>query len=272
MRVVLTQLPNWTDDAEANFRLAADATGGVVDRHAPVDLVVLPELIGAESSRAEYEMLVSRLAVRLGCHVVGGSHHRWSDGVLTNCGAVANAGGEIILTFEKQHPYGSEVALGVSGGSALASFAVAGRRVLPVICSDVWFSELFLDDCVLPDLMVVPTFSISQRPAPDSAQALWSHMAVARAYEFATYVGVSDWAHPSLYRGLASSGVAGLADPRPLDRRSFFRPLAGVAARCFDLDFQRLAGLRRSRIDRGFLRRPGTARPSHGSAERRLLP
>ena len=61
----------------------------------------------------------------------------------------------------------------------------------------------------------VPALSVSQRNHPQMASARWRHAAVARAYEQAAFIAVSDWAHPIQAQGKPSSGVAGLANPNP---------------------------------------------------------
>ena len=76
-------------------------------------------------------------------------------------------------------------------------------------------------------------------------------MTVSRAYEFATYVGVSDWAYPCTYDGLHSSGVAGLATPLP-NGDCFFTPIGDECFKGYQLDFERLDQLRENRKTLGF--------------------
>jgi hypothetical protein len=78
-------------------------------------------------------------------------------------------------------------------------------------------------------------------------------MAVARAYEFSVYVGISDWAFPCEYHGLRSSSVAGLADPRPRDGNGFFTRIGQRALTAHEIDLPRLRELRRHRNEHAFL-------------------
>ena len=75
--------------------------------------------------------------------------------------------------------------------------------------------------------------------------------AIARAYDFPAFVGVSDWAHPVDFRGSKSSGAAGLAHPNPARSAQLFRPLGSRRAMAFELDLESLRHLRVNRRARG---------------------
>ncbi|HEX4338478.1 MAG TPA: carbon-nitrogen hydrolase family protein [Polyangiaceae bacterium] len=217
----------------------------------PDDIVLLPEHFDLRPWREEYEAGVSALARRLGCHVVGGSHHEEREGGRVNSGVVANPRGTIVSRYEKVRPYATERER-VQEGNAFGELTIAGRSVLVLICADFWFSDLFARAAALPDVVLVPALSVTRKPTPHYSRALWQHLAVARAYEFGTYVGISDWAHvPTPEHLFFASGVAGFADPTTLDPAAFFRPLNGDA-RLYDLDFEALSVFRKDRRDRGF--------------------
>lgn len=246
MRILLVQPSRWSPDGHANFAAAAsllaDGPGG--------DLVVLPELAGADLPRAEYEERVRALAVRTGSAVVGGSHYAMTAAGRVNRGVVAGADGEVLAEYGKAHPYGVEVTGGVVPAPPGQGFVLGGRRWHVLLCADLWYSTSLGD--VDADAVLVPAFSVTRWPTPDGARALWRHMSVARAYEFMTYVAVGDWRRGADYHGQRCAGVTGLADPCPVDPGGFFtgRPDAGVAA--YRLDFGRLDRFRRDRAERGF--------------------
>jgi omega-amidase len=254
MKVFLTQLHPFHDKLEKNLAQLTRLLEAGALKMSPHDILLLPELFGAESSKTEYHAAISMLARKHRIHVVGGSHHEKQGRRILNCGYVANAAGEIISRYEKLRPYGIESQLGVSPGKSTAQFDLDGCRVLILICADFWYSEVFLSRLSpRPDLILVPTFSISSRPAPAAARSLWRSMAVSRAYEFAVYVGISDWAYPSQYHQLRSSSVAGLADPRPLRRDGFFSKLGRNPIAGFEIDLSRLKDLRQHRARHAFL-------------------
>jgi hypothetical protein len=111
---------------------------------------------------------------------------------------------------------------------------------------------VFVRAKALPDLVLVPAHSVSRKPTPDYSRALWRHLAVARAYEFGVYVGVSDWAHVPVPGMLAPSGVAGLADPTTQLDSELFTPLAHHSVQTFELDLNKLRSFRDDRRARGF--------------------
>ena len=260
MRLVLSQLSKRVDDGPSNF----EAVERMLDRSPSIataaDLLVLPELIGCEASDADYQQCVRNLAKRAGCYVVGGTHHSRRGRFVVNGGVVSDPAGDIVADYQKMRPYGVEADLGVKAGTHAGSFALRGRTIAVFVCSDFWYSESFFHNGERPpDLVIVTTFSITQRSSPMLARTLWKHMAVARAYEFAAYVGVSDWRAGCTYRGQPSCGVAGLANPRPVGRNGFFSALNRRTLALHELNFERLEGLRTNRSERGFpWKRPPT--------------
>ena len=215
------------------------------------DIAVLPELIGSTTSTEDYEQLVVELAKDWGCYVVGGSHYLPLDHGLVNSGIVSDSEGTIVSRYQKTRPYGSEIGSGVVLGDRTGLFELNGRRIAVLICSDVWFSESFSELPADPDVILIPSFSITQRGSPNKARELWKHMTVSRAYEFAAYVGVSDWSYPCKFDGLAAAGVTGLVNPRP-EGDLYFTSQEGRFG-LYELDFERLDGFRKNRSERGFL-------------------
>jgi omega-amidase len=254
MKVFLTQPSAHSDDLRQNFQRIRHLADNSSSGFSSEDVLVLPELVGGESERREYETAISGLARHLGCYVVGGSHHEQRHRGRVNAGSVAAPSGAVISRYEKLRPYGIESKLGVVPGKLTGQFDVGDCRVLVLICADFWYSEVFLSRLKpRADLVLVPTFSVSSRTSPLAARSLWRSMAVSRAYEFGTYVGISDWAYPSEYHALRSSSVAGLADPRPLHHDGFFSKIGRNSIQSFAIDIPRLRDLRRHRSDHAFL-------------------
>ncbi len=154
--------------------------------------------------------------------------------------------------YEKLNPYGVEGRMGVEKGSCPGVFEVGGRRVVVMLCADLWHTRSFAE-IGRPDLVLVPSFSVTQWPSPRPARMLWRHMAVSRAYEFASFVGISDWGAASAYEGHHSSAAAGWASPCPDSSESFFQPLSRRRISAHVLDFARLDDFRADRLRRNFL-------------------
>ncbi|MBB5784060.1 carbon-nitrogen hydrolase family protein [Nonomuraea jabiensis] len=242
MKILLVQPPHWSPDGHANF----DAIEELVTARSG-DVLLLPELAGAGLPRAEYLARVRDLAKGTGMAVVGGSHY---DGPV-NRGAVFDAAGELLMEYDKVHPYDVELRSGVVPGRPSAGFELHGRRLHVLLCADLWYSASLAGRDGL-DAVLVPAFSITRWEGPAPARELWQHMTVARAYEFMTYVAVSDWHHETTYHGHPCAGVAGFANPCPRTRAGFFTGTGDDPVSAHDLDFDRLDAFRRDRADRGF--------------------
>jgi predicted amidohydrolase len=250
MKLVLVQ-PQLSQDAQAdNLAAVSRLLEPLAASLEPFDIVLLPEHVELGTSRTRYEHSIAALSRRLGCHVVGGSHHEDRDGQRINAGVVSDGQGQIVAGYEKLRPYAAERAR-VADGTLLGELSIGGHQVLVLICADFWFSDVFYRTSALPELVLVPAHSVSRKPTPNYSRALWRHLAVARAYEFGVYVGVSDWAYHATTLGLPASAVGGFADPTVVDDAALFVPIAG-ALRVYELDFAKLLEFRRDRVARGF--------------------
>lgn len=212
------------------------------------DLVLLPEhwhFGGWDDYLADTQ----GLARWLGCHLVAGSFHKHEEAGPVNTGAVLGPTGEILHRYDKLRPYGVERNW-VVPGQHFGAFQLQGRRISVMICADFWFTDLFLHHTPLPDLVLVPALSVTRKPSPTYSRALWQHLAVARAYEYGLYVGVSDWAVGSDLPHLPASGVSGFADPTQTNAEALFQPVASVGL--VELDFARLDAFRQDRRSQGF--------------------
>ena len=250
--LVLVQPSEWHDDGVVNLRMATDALRDL----GPLDathVVVLPELIGATLPTTTHQTELRRLVSATGAWVIGGSHYA-TTGPRTNSGLVLDPDGDLGDGYEKRNPYGVEHDHGIRPGDRHASFVIGARTVTVMICADAWFAELLLDRPSKVDLIVVPSFSITRRP-PAFSQALWCHLAVARAYEFSAYVAVSDYHVGATYHGAPSAGVSGIADPWPTEPDRYFSLATDGTVSVHKLDFTRLDRLRHDRVARGFARR-----------------
>ncbi len=251
MKLVLVQLSLHSSPGTHNWELIRRVLEPQrLDLH-PQDVVLLPELLDVRPEREAYQDAVRGLACVLGCHVVGGSHYERRGGAKINSGIVADAAGRIVSRYEKLRPYGG-LSNEVTPGHMPGELLIAGRRVFVVLCADFWFSDVFQRVRALPDLVLVPACSVTRKPSPRFARALWRHMAVARAYEFGAFIGISDWALDSVIPR-APGAVAGFADPTRTEPRDFFTPVGPEGLGVHGLDFGALFGFRADRLERGFL-------------------
>ena len=159
-----------------------------------------------------------------------------------------------MFQYEKLRPYADERHW-VEPGDVLGEGTIAGLHCLVLVCADFWFSDLFQACKELPSLVLVPALSVSRKPTPGYSRTMWQHLAIARAYEFGCYVGVSDWAVDSRLPRLAPSGVAGFADPTQIDPDKLFIPAPGDGREGLlrvPLELERLSAFQADRHARGF--------------------
>lgn len=218
-------------------------------------VVLLPERFHLGSSPDAYARDLERLARQLGAIVVGGSHYEARGAERINTGLVVDGEGRVLARYDKLRPYSAEQHW-VSPGERLGELVLAGRRALVLVCADFWFSDLFARAESFPELVLAPALSVTRKPTPDYSRALWRHLAIARAYEFGAFIGVSDWSHASLVP-LPASGVGGFADPTATDPARFFTPIGEGGVLTVELDFDALERFREDRRERGFFGKPG---------------
>lgn len=217
----------------------------------PGDLLLLPELVGGEEDES-YERDVGVLAQALKAWVVGGSHRKRKGMATVNSGVVADPSGRPVAYYEKANPYGNEIARGTTPGTGPAGFEVGNVWCTVAICADFWHRDALYIPGRRPDLILVPALSVSRRPLPQLAQARWRHLAITRAYEFASFVAISDWAYSASPEGCASSGVAGFAHPNANAPAALYRRLGRRTLSAFELDLASLQELRRDQNGRSF--------------------
>jgi predicted amidohydrolase len=261
MRVILVQ-PQLRFGAEAdNLTTIRAALDEAQVRCALDDILLLPESFDPGRAHDRYRRDVAALAVQLGCHVVGGSHREPLRDGSVNAGLAFDPRGNVIGRYEKLRPYASE-RNHVRAGTALGELTIAGHTVLVLICADFWFADLFQRATRVPDLLLVPALSVTRKPTPEYARALWRHLAVARAYEFGVYVGISDWGYPSQLPLQFACGVGGFADPTTAAPERLFSPIGQRSVAVHPIDFSTLADFRLDRAARGFLWQPPLCTPA----------
>lgn len=263
MRLHLVQPALKAPDDVHNLGAVSAVVDGILAGDAPPpgpdDVLLLPEHFMFSDDPGGYDRFVTELAARAGCTVVGGSHHRALDGKRVNYGAAVGPDGVVIGTYQKIRPYFNEQNHVVPGG-AFGEFTVRGVRILVLICADFWYSDLILSAVRAPDLILVPALSVSRKEDPGYSRALWRDLAVARAYEFGAYVGISDWSASSSLPKHRTCGVGGLADPTTVVPGEFFTPVGAEGWSSHAIDLHKIEAFREDRRMRGFFWK----HPDHG--------
>ena len=251
MRLILLNSPLSAFSTRGNITTIEALVAGVADNIRQDDIVLLPEQFTFDDDVQTYTNFLKQLAATAGCTIVGGSHHRSVESKRINIGNVVDANGIDIGSYSKLRPYFNEQNQ-ISPGENFGEFRINGKNFLVVICADFWYSDILLRASVLPDVILVPSLSVSRKPDASYSRSLWHHLAVARAYEFGVYIGISDWGESSTLPKYRTCGVGGFCDPASRDARNFFVPISEKGVSMFDLDFEALEEFRADRRMRGF--------------------
>ena len=251
MNLVLLQPTLGASTTRGNLTAIESLIGTVAGTIQPEDIVLLPEHFTFDDDRESYLAYLRKLARVAGCTIVGGSHHRNVNGKRINTGNVVDAQGRETGSYSKLRPYFTEQQH-VVPGETFEELCINGKNVLIVICADFWYSDILLKAKVLPDILLVPSLSVSRKPDAVYSRSLWRHLAVSRAYEFGVYVGISDWGENSSLPAHRTCGVGGFADPTAVNEEKFFRPISEEGISVFNLDFNALDRFREDRRMRGF--------------------
>ena len=251
MRLILMQPRLRAYNSAQNLETIESLVTSIKGEVVPGDVILLPEHFTFDDDAKSYHTFIHRLAKVSGSTVVGGSHHRTVNGKRYNIGVIVDAQGNELGTYTKLRPYFNEQKHIVSG-ETFDEFTINGRNILILICADFWYSDIILKASRLPDVVLIPSLSVSRKPSPEFSRALWRHLAIARAYEFGVFVGISDWAEDSELPKNRTCGVGGFADPTAVEPEEFFQSISQKGISIFDLNFEALEAFREDRRMRGF--------------------
>ena len=157
-------------------------------------LVLLPEMFAtgfsmnvagiAEAEGGATEQFLVALARDLKCTMIGGVVRLGPDGMGRNRALAIGPNGEKLADYAKLHPFSfGEESQHYRGGAGITPFAWQGATVLPTICYDLRFPELFRQGVRAgAEIMTV----IAEWPAARDHH--WLMLLTARAIENQCYV------------------------------------------------------------------------------------
>jgi predicted amidohydrolase len=240
MLVAGLQLDLAWEQPEENFRRAEELARAAARRGAR--LVALPEMFNTgfsmdadrcAASAGATRAFLARLARELSLHVIGG-YAEPGEPRPANALALFAPDGRETLHYRKIHPFSlAGEDRHYAGGDAVATAAVEGVRVTPLICYDLRFPELFRAAAAATDLFVV----IANWPRKRSFA--WSTLLAARAIENQCFVlGVNRVGEGG---GEPHSGDSALLDPFGATRATASETAAAV---CAEVDAAEVASIR----------------------------
>ncbi|MFW6062397.1 MAG: nitrilase-related carbon-nitrogen hydrolase [Planctomycetota bacterium] len=192
MHVLAVQLDIAWENKPRNFAAVERLLG---ERDIPRGaLILLPEMFAtgfsmnvagiAEGDLAPAETFLAKLARTHRAHVLGGVVRRGPDGRGRNIAAAYGPNGQPAVRYAKLHPfsYAGETEH-YGAGSRLVDWEIEGARVVPTICYDLRFPELYrVAVCRGAEVFCV----IANWPA--AREAHWLALLRARAIENQAYV------------------------------------------------------------------------------------
>jgi omega-amidase len=192
MRIYCIQCDIEWENKPANFRRVLALLENAPPE--PDALVLLPEMFAtgfsmdvariAEPAGGETEQFLQQLARSYRVTVIGGVARMGPDGLGRNRALVIGTDGATIADYAKLHPFSfGEESRHYRGGEALLTFPWAGTHVLPSICYDLRFPELFRRGTRAGAEVITV---IAQWPA--AREHHWLTLLAARAIENQCYV------------------------------------------------------------------------------------
>ncbi len=122
--------------------------------------------------------------------------------------------GEIVGTYDKQHPFRSEKQLGLEPGTEMPLHQLGNLRLAILICSDLWHHESISPIAEKADFIAVPTMTTVLDPSHiNYGQWTWQSLVAIRAKEYTVPIVSADQAVREYAPGIFTCGASCIADP-----------------------------------------------------------
>ncbi len=215
--------PNPTD----TFLQIKESLNQIQSQNETPDCVVLPEYAFGTfrewaATKQESDQLtkriqdsISHLAQEYKIPIVAGTmpyqteKHKWR-----NRSYLFSSNGEILGSYDKQHPFRAEKRLGLETGTQTPTFKIQNFRVAILICSDLWFHNLVSQIASKVDLLAVPTMTtVLDSEQIQYGQWAWQSLIAVRAKEYTIPIVSADQASREYAPGVFTCGGSCIADP-----------------------------------------------------------
>ena len=215
--------PNPTD----TFLQIKESLNQIQSQDETPDCVVLPEYAFGTfrewaATKQESDQLtkrihdsISHLAQECKIPIVAGTvpyqteKHKWR-----NRSYLFSSNGEILGSYDKQHPFRAEKRLGLEAGTQTPTFKIRNFRVGILICSDLWFHDLVAQITSEVDFLAVPTMTtVLDSEQIQYGQWAWQSLIAVRAKEYTIPIVSADQASREYAPGVFTCGGSCIADP-----------------------------------------------------------
>ncbi|MFX0078956.1 MAG: carbon-nitrogen hydrolase family protein [Candidatus Hermodarchaeota archaeon] len=215
--------PNPTD----TFLQIKESLNQIQSQNETPDCVVLPEYAFGTfrkwaATKQESDQFTKRIHDSI-CHlaqeykipIVAGTipyqteKHKWR-----NRSYLFSSNGEILGSYDKQHPFRAEKRLGLEAGIQTSTFKIRNFRVAILICSDLWFHDLVSQIASEVDFLAVPAMTtVLDSEQIHYGQWTWQSLIAVRAKEYTIPIVSADQASREYAPGVFTCGGSCIADP-----------------------------------------------------------
>ena len=192
-----------------------------------IDCVVLPEYAfgtfrewatakqHSDHLTASIQTAIGQVAQQNRVAIVAGSMpYETERKTWRNRSFIFSKSGQLIGSYDKQHPFRVEKQLGLEPGTQCPTFKLNGLNMAVLICSDLWYHDLLTQITPTIDFLVVPTMTtVLNSQHIRYGQWAWQSLVGVRSKEYTIPIVSADQASREYAPGIFTCGGSCVADP-----------------------------------------------------------
>ena len=216
-----------TVQLEEAFSLVQKLVKSVASQSNRPDCIVLPEYaFGTFQEWIEYDRdtldhfhqihnKISELCKTYQVAIVAGSvPHKEPDETWLNRSYLFSKTGDLIGTYDKQHPFRTEKQLGIGAGTHTTIFQLGRFSMAILICSDLWYPAILQEISSKVDFIAVPTMTtVLDSTHTAYGRWAWHSLITVRAKENTLPIVSADQTAGEFRQGIFTCGASCIADP-----------------------------------------------------------
>jgi predicted amidohydrolase len=195
--------------------------------HDTIDCAVLPEYAfgtfrewasakqDGDHLTASIQTAIGQLAQQNRVAIVAGSMpYQTEKKAWRNRSFIFSKSGELVGSYDKQHPFRVEKQLGLEPGTQCLTLKLDRYNMAVLICSDLWYHDLLTQVVSTIDFLVVPTMTtVLNSQHIRYGQWAWQSLVGVRSKEYTIPIVSADQAAREYAPGVYTCGGSCVADP-----------------------------------------------------------
>ncbi len=146
--------------------------------------------------------------------VAGSVPHQNKDGHWRNRSFIVSAKGQVLGSYDKQHPFRAEKLLKLEPGTETPTFQLNNLKMAVLICSDLWYHDILEQVAPQVDFIAIPTMTtVLDAKHIQYGQWAWQSLVTVRAKEYTIPIVSADQASREYTSGVFTCGGSCIADP-----------------------------------------------------------